>query len=73
MSKPIIIGAGPAGLTAAYMLAERGEQPVILEQSNKVGGIARTEVHNGYRFDRKDMVSNIAQDNCKALKQTKVA
>lgn len=48
---PVILGAGPAGLTAAYMLSKHGIRSVILEKSNMVGGHARTEVHDGYRFD----------------------
>jgi protoporphyrinogen oxidase len=47
----VIIGAGPAGLSAAYELASHGVQPLVLEQADKVGGIARTEVFQGYRFD----------------------
>lgn len=47
----IIIGAGPAGLTAAYELVNRGIQPIIIEKCDKVGGLARTEVYKGYRFD----------------------
>jgi len=47
----IIIGAGPAGLTAAHELAIRNVYPLVLEQSDKPGGLARTEVHWGYRFD----------------------
>ncbi|MCX7823933.1 MAG: NAD(P)/FAD-dependent oxidoreductase [Verrucomicrobiae bacterium] len=47
----IIIGAGPAGLTAAYELARRGHRLAVLEKSNQVGGIARTETYKGYRFD----------------------
>jgi protoporphyrinogen oxidase len=48
-----IIGGGPAGLTAAYMLATRDSQynPVVFEASDQVGGIARTENYKGYRFD----------------------
>lgn len=46
-----IIGGGPAGLTAGYELTRRGVLPIILEQSNLLGGISRTEQHNGYRFD----------------------
>jgi protoporphyrinogen oxidase len=48
-----IIGGGPAGLTAAYELQrmESGFKPVVLEAGPLVGGIARTESHNGYRFD----------------------
>jgi protoporphyrinogen oxidase len=47
-----VIGAGPAGLTAAYELCARTDiQPVVLEASAFVGGIARTEVYNGKRID----------------------
>lgn len=48
----IIIGAGPAGLTAAYELVTRSNiKPIVLEQSNKIGGISRTEVYKGNRID----------------------
>jgi protoporphyrinogen oxidase len=47
----VIIGAGPAGLTAAYDLVKRGFSLVVLEKGNRVGGIARTEEYQGYRFD----------------------
>jgi protoporphyrinogen oxidase len=47
----VIIGAGPAGLTAAYELIKQGIQPIVLEKAHKVGGIARTETYKGYRFD----------------------
>ncbi len=49
--EPLIIGAGPAGLTAAYALGKRGAKPVVLEKDALVGGIARTETYKGYRFD----------------------
>jgi len=47
----IILGAGPAGLTAAYELSAQGVSSIILEQDAVVGGLARTIEHNGYRFD----------------------
>lgn len=49
----VVIGGGPAGLTAAYELQKRSSehQPIVFEGSNMVGGIARTETHNGYRSD----------------------
>jgi len=48
-----IIGGGPAGLTAAYILStpESTFKPVVFEASDLVGGIARTENYKGYRFD----------------------
>ena len=50
--KPIlIIGAGPAGLAAAYELMKQGFYTVVLEKADRPGGIARTEVFKGYRFD----------------------
>ena len=48
---PIVLGAGPAGITAGYLLAARGLEPVVLEATGQVGGLARTEVRDGYRFD----------------------
>jgi protoporphyrinogen oxidase len=47
----VIIGGGPAGLTAAYELSQTGIAPLVLEQDDIVGGIARTVEHAGYRFD----------------------
>ena len=47
----IVIGGGPAGLTAAYELAKVGIRPIVLEMGARVGGIARTEVFDGYRMD----------------------
>ena len=50
-SRFVIVGGGPAGLTAAYELACRNYQPVVFEKYDKVGGIARTEMYKGYYFD----------------------
>ncbi|HWT90598.1 MAG TPA: NAD(P)/FAD-dependent oxidoreductase, partial [Solirubrobacterales bacterium] len=46
-----VLGAGPAGLTAAYRLVQRGLPVVVFEADEQVGGIARTVVRDGYRFD----------------------
>jgi protoporphyrinogen oxidase len=46
-----IIGAGPAGLTAAYVLSTQGRPVVVLERDGQVGGIARTVEYKGFRFD----------------------
>ena len=48
----IIIGAGPAGLSSAYYLLKNTDiKPVILEESEYIGGISRTHVHNENRMD----------------------
>ncbi|HEY8467377.1 MAG TPA: NAD(P)/FAD-dependent oxidoreductase [Solirubrobacterales bacterium] len=46
-----VLGAGPAGLTAGYALAKRGEPVIVFEADEVVGGLARTVVRDGYRFD----------------------
>jgi protoporphyrinogen oxidase len=48
-----IIGGGPAGLTAAYELQKHSDShhPVVFEESDQVGGISRTVVYKGYRYD----------------------
>ena len=46
-----IVGAGPAGLTAAYQLVKADLSPIVLEQGDDVGGLARTVEYKGYRFD----------------------
>ena len=47
-----IIGAGPAGLTAAYLLTKAGKRVTVIEKDPRyVGGISRTVEHDGYRFD----------------------
>ncbi|HZG48930.1 MAG TPA: NAD(P)/FAD-dependent oxidoreductase [Thermoleophilaceae bacterium] len=47
----VILGAGPAGLTAGYLLSKQGLPVIVLEAENQVGGIAKTAVRDGYRFD----------------------
>ena len=46
-----VLGAGPAGLTAAYVLGLRGAPAAVYEADGIVGGIAKTVEYNGYRFD----------------------
>jgi len=49
--KVVIIGAGPAGLTAAYDLCKAGINSVVIEKDTIVGGLARTVNFKGYHFD----------------------
>lgn len=51
--KVVIIGAGPAGLTAAYELLKNNSEyeAIILEESNQIGGISKTINYNGNRMD----------------------
>ena len=53
MKDVIIIGAGPAGITAAYELLKKsnGYNVTILEESNEIGGISRNVKYNGNRMD----------------------
>lgn len=50
--RTVIVGAGPAGLTAAWELTRNGRGAIVLEQDPAhVGGIARTVSYKGFRFD----------------------
>lgn len=51
MSEIVVIGAGPAGLTAAYEISKLGLRATVLEADDDVGGLARTVNYRGYRFD----------------------
>lgn len=52
MKTAVIIGAGPAGLTAAHELLKSGAaHPIVMECSNDIGGISKTVEHNGNRID----------------------
>ncbi len=51
-SAPVaVLGAGPAGLTAAYRLVQRNVPVIVFEAGDEVGGLARTVVRDAYRFD----------------------
>jgi protoporphyrinogen oxidase len=50
-SRTVVIGAGPAGLTAAYQLAKAEHPVTVLEAGDVVGGISRTVERDGWRFD----------------------
>jgi protoporphyrinogen oxidase len=47
----VVLGAGPAGLSAAWVLAQRGVPAVVFEADGTVGGLAKTIDFEGYRFD----------------------
>jgi protoporphyrinogen oxidase len=49
--RPVVVGAGPAGLTAAYELTKLGLRPVVLEKNADVGGLALTADYRGFHFD----------------------
>jgi protoporphyrinogen oxidase len=47
----LVLGGGPAGLTAGYLLERAGRDVVVLEAEDQVGGLAKTVERDGYRFD----------------------
>jgi protoporphyrinogen oxidase len=47
----LVLGGGPAGLTAAYLLEREGRDAIVLEAEDQVGGLAKTVENDGYRFD----------------------
>jgi protoporphyrinogen oxidase len=47
----LVLGGGPAGLTAGYLLGKQKRDVVVLEAEDQVGGIAKTVERDGYRFD----------------------
>lgn len=52
MKKAIIVGAGPAGLTAGYELQKKTDiHPVVLETTSSIGGISQTVKYKGNRMD----------------------
>src|SRR6476660_1069301 len=50
-STTLVLGAGPAGLTAGYLLGKSGRDVVVFEAEDQVGGLAKTVERDGYRFD----------------------
>src|SRR5579862_2806180 len=47
----LVLGGGPAGLTAGYLLGQSGSDVVVLEADDQIGGLAKTVERDGYRFD----------------------
>src|SRR5437763_8089562 len=47
----LVLGAGPAGLAAGYLLGKSGHDVLVLEAEEQVGGLAKTVERDGYRFD----------------------
>jgi protoporphyrinogen oxidase len=50
-STTLVLGGGPAGLTAGYLLCQSGRDVVVFEAEDQVGGLAKTVERDGYRFD----------------------
>jgi len=50
-ARVVVIGAGPAGLTAAYLLSKAGVSTTVLEGDELVGGLSRTAKYKDFRFD----------------------
>jgi protoporphyrinogen oxidase len=47
----LVLGGGPAGLTAGYLLGKAGHHATVFEAEDQVGGLAKTVKRDGYRFD----------------------
>ncbi len=47
----VVVGGGPAGLTAAYLLSKKGYTVTVYEGEAVLGGISQTAQYKGYRFD----------------------
>jgi len=47
----VILGGGPSGLAAGHMLSESGRNVLVIERQARVGGLAKTIEHHGFRFD----------------------
>jgi protoporphyrinogen oxidase len=47
----LVLGGGPAGLTAGYLLGKTDNHVIVLEADDQVGGLAKTVERDGYRFD----------------------
>lgn len=47
----VVVGGGPAGLTAALQLTRLGAPVTVVERTGAVGGLARTEDYKGFHFD----------------------
>lgn len=50
-SRVVILGGGPAGMSAAWRLTQAGRKVVLLEREDRVGGLCRTVEYRGFRFD----------------------
>jgi len=59
----LILGAGPSGLAAGYMLAKGGKKPVVLERDKVVGGLMRCVHHGDFVIDvgRKELYNRLAK------------
>ncbi|CAG0917063.1 unnamed protein product, partial [Notodromas monacha] len=64
----IVIGSGPSGLNAAYLLAKAGKKVLVLEQHDTAGGSMHTFIEHGYEFDSGHHISvNVGKDGIAGL------
>ena len=63
----VVIGGGPAGLTASYQLSKAGIESIVLEKDETVGGISRTSNYKNYYFDIGMIGIDVAIENLNKL------
>ena len=68
MAEPVVIlGAGLAGLSAAYHAKKRGMPHLLFEREGRVGGLVRSERVNGFTFDYTGHLLHMKEERTKQL------
>ncbi len=60
VGKTAVIGAGPAGLSCAWHLAQYGQKVVVFDAQSHAGGVPATTIPN-FRISREDIASDIVR------------